>query len=106
MVVVEPGGELFGHPQFEVAMAVFPERDPSGLTMVQRMSRGEAIVGLAENAFNFHRHGRNAIGALALMVQQADPYRVVGDDPRAAASGVIDALADTKPRVAPQGGPP
>src|SRR5207302_7402643 len=48
---------------FEVALVVFPERDDSGLTLLQPISRGDAIVRLAENAFNFPSHGRHGIDA-------------------------------------------
>jgi hypothetical protein len=75
-----------------VALVLFPERDASGLTVLEPVSRGEAIVRLAENAFNFPSHGRDGIDALALLAQRAEAYRFVGDDPRAAAIAVIDVL--------------
>ena len=70
----------------DVMLVLFPERDPSGLTVLEPISAGDAIIRLAENSFNFPRHGRDAIDALALLVQGAQAYRVVGDDPRTAAS--------------------
>jgi hypothetical protein len=60
--------------------------------MLEPISAGEAIVRLAEKSFNFPRHGRDAIDALALLMRGAQSYRVVGDDPRTAASAVIEAL--------------
>lgn len=88
----------------EVVMVLFPQRDPSGLTLLEPVSRGDAVVRLAENAFNFPRHGRTAIDALAQLVRDADPYVVVGDDPRAAASVVADAHVDKNLRLAPYEG--
>jgi hypothetical protein len=76
-------------------LVLFPERGVSGTTVLEPIGTGDAIVRLAENSFNFPRHGRDAIDALALLVQGAPSYGVVGDDPRTAASAVIDALEQT-----------
>jgi hypothetical protein len=103
LVVIKPGPEVRDHSVLEVAMVLFPERDDSGLTVMEPLSRGDAIIRLAENAFNFPNHEQDAMHALTLMVDNADPYRIVGDDPRTAASAALEALASTAPRTAPRG---
>jgi hypothetical protein len=96
LVMMKPGLDVREHPRLEVAMVLFPERDASGLTVMEPVSRGEAVVRLAGNAFNFPSHGRDAIDALARMVQGANAYRIVGDDPRAAASAALGAFAEAE----------
>jgi len=91
-MVVMPSPINGNAPPLGVTLVVFPERDDSGLTVLEPISRGDAVVRLAENAFNFPSHGRDGIDALALLVHEADSYRVVGGDPRTAASAVIGAL--------------
>jgi hypothetical protein len=77
---------------YDVTLVVFPERAAGDLVLTDPVSRGEAVVRLAENAFNFPRHGRDAIDVLARMMDHAVPCRIVGGDPRAAARSVIQAL--------------
>jgi hypothetical protein len=102
-VVIKPRPDLLEHQPLDVAMVLFPEREPSAVTQLRPMTRGDAIVRLAEHAFNFPNHQQDAINALTLMMQNADAYRVVGDDPRAATSAALDALAGTALRAAQHG---
>ncbi len=92
VVPLHPACPLLEHSTFDVAMVLFPERDASGLTILEPVGRGEAVLRLGEQCFNFPNHGRSAIDALALLAQGAVAYRVMGDDPRATASAVVDTL--------------
>jgi len=99
VVPLHPSRAALEHSVFDVAMVLFPERDASGLTILEPVSRGEAVLRLAEECFNFPDHGGGAIDALALLSQGAVAYRVTGDDPRAAASAVVDTLATSSSHV-------
>ena len=90
-----PGSVCSERVPLDVALVLFPERGVSAPTVLEPISTGDAIVRLAENSFNFPRHGRDAIDALALLVQGAPSYRVVGDDLRTTVSAVSVALEHT-----------
>jgi hypothetical protein len=74
-----------------VATVVFPERDASGVTLLERVRDGDAIVRLAEHAFNFPSHERIAIDTLTSVMRGAEAFVLLGDDPRAAASVIVEA---------------
>jgi hypothetical protein len=93
-LVAPPLAPSTEHERFQVALVVFPEHDPSGLTLWEPMNRGDAVVRLAEDAFNFPSHGRDAIDALTMLLQEAPAYQIVGNDPRAAVHAVVEALAN------------
>jgi hypothetical protein len=76
----------------DVTIVLFPERDPSGLTAVQPVGRAETVVRLAQHSFNLPTHGHAAIDVLSRVASHAPAFRVVGDDPHAAADAVIEAL--------------
>ena len=81
VVPLHPSRSALEHPSFDVAMVLFPERDASGLTIIEPVSRGEAVIRLAEECFNFPNHGRSAIDALARLAHGAVAYRVMGERP-------------------------
>jgi hypothetical protein len=80
------------HSALRVTMVVFGEADASGITLLQRLNHGDAIVRLAERAFNFPSHEGVAMDTLSGVLRSADPHVLVGEDPRTAASAVIDAF--------------
>ena len=53
----------------------------------------DAVVRLAEHAYNFPGHEQDAIEAIHWLVRGADAYSVVGGDPHVAARAVMDTLA-------------
>jgi hypothetical protein len=75
-----------------VAMVAFPERDWSGVTVVEPVSSDDAVVRLAERCFNFPRHGRVAIDTLTRLVADGAAVAVVGGDPRGSARALLDAF--------------
>jgi hypothetical protein len=76
----------------QVAMVAFLEPETSGLTVVQPVSSGDAVVRLGERCFNFPRHGAAAIETLTRLVRDANRIAVVGGDPRSSACALLDAV--------------
>jgi hypothetical protein len=76
-----------------VTLIVFPERDDSGLTVLDPMPRGEALFRLADQAFNLSAHGAAGLEALARIIRSSTTYRLLSSDPVVAAKAVLDAVS-------------
>jgi hypothetical protein len=81
------------HVARDVSIVLFPELDHSGLTMLRPVDRDDAVVRLAENAYNFPGQEQATIEAIHSLVRDAEAFAVVGDDPHISARAVMDALA-------------
>jgi hypothetical protein len=90
VVVLPTGTSARSHVPLRASMTVFPERDASGMRMLQHLTEGDAIVRLAEQTFNFPSHERTAIDCLTRLMRGADAYALIADDPREAAAAVLD----------------
>jgi hypothetical protein len=63
-----------------VHYVVFPRYEPDADTVLVPMSRGDGLVELAKNTFQFNEHARRALDVLASVVRGAECYRLtVGD---------------------------
>jgi hypothetical protein len=76
-----------------VSIVLFPERDDSGVAMLNPVDPDDAVVRLAEHAYNFPGHETEAIEALNWLVSDARAFELVGGDPHASAQAVLDAFA-------------
>jgi hypothetical protein len=77
----------------DVSVVLFPERDASGITMLQPVDHDDAVVRLAEHAYNFPGREQDAIEAIHWLVRGANCLSVIGDDPHVSARAVMDRLA-------------
>ena len=64
-----------------------------GSRCLEPVESDDAVVRLAEHAYNFPGHEQDAIEAIHWLVRGADAYSVVGGDPHVAARAVMDTLA-------------
>ena len=81
-----------GRSSWDVAVVLFPEYDDSGVTLLRPVDPDDAVVRLAEHAYNFPGREAEAIEAIDWLVRDAATFAVVGSDPRSGARAVIDAL--------------
>lgn len=72
---------------------VFPKYDAGGRTELTAMTRSEAFLAAAENAFNLSQHGRNGFHALAETVRRAECHRLIVSELDRACELVMDLLA-------------
>jgi hypothetical protein len=75
-------------------MIVFPECDGSGITALGAMPSGNAVVRLAEESFNLLNHGVAAFDTLERLTRSAPSFRLISDDPHAAADVIVETLSD------------
>jgi len=75
-----------------VAMVLFAERDGAGITVMEPIRPDAAVVKLAQQTFNLPSHVEAAIDVLSRVTERAPAFRVMGDDPHAAADAVLEAL--------------
>ncbi|HEY5014131.1 MAG TPA: hypothetical protein VIK61_15710, partial [Acidimicrobiia bacterium] len=57
-------------------LVVSPRFQPAVKTKLDRISRAEAVLLLAENSFNFASHGAAGLDTLAAVVRRCDCYRL------------------------------
>jgi hypothetical protein len=57
-------------------LIVSPRYEAGAPTKLEQISRAEAVLMLAENAFNFASHKNNALDTLAAVVRRCDCYRL------------------------------
>jgi hypothetical protein len=83
-------------------LAVFPTYAPDATNEAQPVSRAEALVMLAENAFNFNQCGVAAMDLLARVVSECACYRMRYSDIDGAVEFIESALerASAEPHVA------
>jgi hypothetical protein len=78
-------------PSSRARLVVFPKYDGDAETELQPLTRGEGLVELAKNTFEFRERPRYALEILADVVRAARCYRLtVGD--LGTACAVVDAL--------------
>lgn len=86
-----------GHPAEDtrraVSIVLFPERDDSGITMLRPVDPDDAVVRLAEHAYNFPGHETEAIEAIHRLLSDARSFALVGGDPHASAQAVLETFA-------------
>jgi hypothetical protein len=87
-----PGASVQSAPR-AVSIVLFPERDDSGVAMLHPVDPDDAVVRLAEHAYNFPGHETEAIEALNWLMSEARSFELVGGDPHASAQAVLDAFA-------------
>jgi HprK-related kinase A len=58
-----------------LAWVVFPRYVPGSAVRTQPLSRGEAFIHLADNAFNYHVHGSAGFNRLADLIESAEALR-------------------------------
>lgn len=64
-------GEEPAHPRW----VVLPRYEAGAEPLLQPLSKGQALMQLVDNAFNYHLHGRTAFCLLADLVDRCDAYR-------------------------------
>jgi hypothetical protein len=57
-------------------LVVSPRYEPGAKTTIERISRAEGVLLLAENAFNFASHKAEGLNTLAAIVRQCECYRL------------------------------
>ncbi len=93
LVAMRSGRALAEPTSCTVSTVLFPELDDSGITMLDPVDPDDAVLRLAEHAYNFPGHEQEAIEAIDWLVRDANAFTVIGSDPHASARAVIDALA-------------
>ncbi|HEY7661175.1 MAG TPA: hypothetical protein VIC58_11320 [Actinomycetota bacterium] len=89
-----------------VRFVIAPRYEAGAVTVLEPMSRAEAVMVLARNAFHLDRFGGAGIDLLGRVVLQASCYRLcVGDldDAVDAVSSVVEAGRRRRPRSAREG---
>ncbi|MGH9148819.1 MAG: hypothetical protein ACRD0F_00565, partial [Acidimicrobiales bacterium] len=76
-----------------VGWVVFPCYTPGTPTLLEPLSPPAAVVSMADNAFNFTRHGHRALSLLAGIAQAAHCSRLRVGDLRGACALILDAMA-------------
>ena len=78
---------------------VRPQFSPERGGALRPVKRSQAVLLLAENAFNFHDHGVSGLRTLAQLVRQCETYELDVDDLAAAVRNIRSAFAmDRAPR--------
>ena len=72
---------------------VFPKYEAERSTELQALTRGEALVELAKNTFQFRDRARYALDVLAGVVRDADCYRLTVGDLDSACAVVAELMA-------------
>ncbi len=75
-----------------VGYVIAPRYEPEEPTSLEPMTRGEALVLLAENSFNFDRHGTRGLEVLRELVAGADCYRLRMGDLESAVRAITDVV--------------
>ncbi|HEX4490199.1 MAG TPA: hypothetical protein VH914_03250 [Acidimicrobiia bacterium] len=78
---------------------VSPRFEPGATTALEPISRAEAVMMLAENAFNFSAHGAAGLDLLAGVVRPCECYRLTVGTLDDACDRVIDVVARLGARV-------
>lgn len=78
-------------------LVIVPAYRPAAVTALTPMSRSEAVVAMADQAFNFRRHGGRALSALAAVVAGCRCYRMTVGDLDAACALALEALRGRVP---------
>lgn len=75
-------------------LVIAPAYRPAAATTLTPMSRSEAVVAMAEQSFNFARHGPRALQTLAALVRRCRCYRLSVADLDQACALVLEAFGD------------
>jgi HprK-related kinase A len=78
---------------------VSPRFEPGASTALEPISRAEAVMMLAENAFNFSTHGAAGLDTLATVVRGCECYRLTVGSLDDACDRVLDVMARLDARV-------
>ena len=79
-----------------IAWVVFPHYEAGSDTRLERLTVGETVVGLFENAVNIDRHKRRGLDRLVTIAKRAPGYRLVFGD-LAEACRLIMQIAEPTP---------
>jgi hypothetical protein len=78
---------------------VSPRFEPGATTALEPISRAEAVMLLAENAFNFSVHGAAGLDALAAVVRSCECYRLTVGALDDACDRIVDVMSRLEARV-------
>jgi hypothetical protein len=87
-------------PVSRPAVVVLPRYDPDSSTQLEPITKAEALVELAGNAFNLADHGPSGFATLADLVRGCDCYRLTVNDLGSATELVVAALGAADLRLA------
>lgn len=74
------------------AAVVLPRWDPEGSGRPERISRGEAYLGLAASALNFGSHRTSSLDHLGAICSDARTFTMAWREPHAAAARILEAV--------------
>ena len=92
VVRTHPGGVQEVQP----SVIVRPQFSPGRGGALRPVKRSQAVLLLADNAFNFHDHGVRGLRTLAQLVRQCETYELDVDDLATALGHIRSALADNR----------
>jgi hypothetical protein len=91
--------ELCVHPpsgrSVEAGVIVMPRYIPGGGGVLRPLRRSQAVLRIADNAFNFHLHGAEGLRTLAGLARRCATYELDVDDLDVATNSVTSALIGT-----------
>ena len=79
-------------PRTPIAAVIVPRYDPDATPSLEPLRPADALVALAEHAFNLATDGQRALDTLAAVAETAACFRLVSADPDAAAALIADAV--------------
>jgi hypothetical protein len=82
-----------------VRAIVSPRFEPGATTTLEPISRAEAVMMLAENAFNFPAHGAAGLDTLAAIVRPCECYRLTFGTLDDACDRILDVVTRVEARV-------
>jgi hypothetical protein len=80
-------------------LVVSPRFEPAATTTIERMSRAEGVLLLAQNAFNFPSHKLEGLHTLAAVVRECDCYRLTFGSLDAACDEIMSVVDQLEARV-------
>jgi HprK-related kinase A len=86
-------------PACTARAVVSPRFDPGATTALEPISRAEAVMLLAENAFNFSAHGAAGLDTLATVVRSCECYRLTVGTLDDACDRIVDVMSRLEARV-------
>jgi hypothetical protein len=90
-------------PRVPVDLVVFPRYDAGSATVLEPVSRSEALVSMMQQTFHFHRDGRRNLEVLGRLVGASSCWRLVASDLDEACDA-IGRLADGRRGCGSRGG--
>lgn len=83
-------------------LVVTPRFEPGAVTRLEPISRADAVMALAQQAFNLDLHGRAGLEALGAIARRSSCYRLIMGDLEPAVRLLLDILpSPTQPCYGP-----